>query len=130
MIIFLMPIAQPPNITRKSDMKGMIQWLTKSKKKSIVREGSRILAVPERHREPPQLEAEYERDDEPEPHVRRGGQDVADRQNGVVEPASAGGDRARLLLPMIQPEQDGRNKHREGVRGRAMSCWQPGGRFR
>src|SRR5664280_1008433 len=46
MTMLRMPIAQPPNITRKRDAKGMIQWATKSVKKSHERVGSRLKPYP------------------------------------------------------------------------------------
>jgi len=50
-------------------MKGMIQWLTKSKRKSIVRRSSRFWLYPSDIGNHHQLEAEYERDERSPSHM-------------------------------------------------------------
>ena len=52
-----------------------------------------------------------------EPHVRRRGQEVADREHGVVEHLAPGGERAELVADP-PAEQDRRHQQRERVRER------------
>ena len=67
--------------------------------------------------EEPPLERQEVGEDESEPHVRRGGQDVRERERGVVEHLAARGERADPVSRDVA-EDDRRDEQGEGVRGR------------
>ena len=113
MIMFRIPIAQPPKATRKSAEKGRIQWCRK------LRELERPLGCSARPYAPEtgkigERRGEDPGEDDPEPHLRRRGQHVADREHGVVEHLPPSGERADLV-PGPEAEQDRRDEQRERV---------------
>ena len=97
MIMLRMPIAQPPNITRKSEAKGKNQCWKTLPMNAQERFGLHRIAVRTGDRENAQNDAKKPGQQDPQPHVGRGSEDVTDGRNGVIQPLGARRKSAKLI---------------------------------